>query len=203
MFLNRVSASDENQARNTVIQLSGRDDLDQWSTFLSNGMLCLLCIAIRTSLSTASVRVVTLVRQQKSSLEIGMLMVDFALLYASVNWVLWTDAGILNGIIYMTLTFLNPKEISRVIFIGFYQSIILILMQQRFVSPDLSITVQWPDLADYLLSRLLRVSVTDRLTLAITFYPLQSWGASEWLAGTVMCSHCQSIKNNLTVQRTF
>ena len=103
----------------------------------------------------------------------------------------------------MTLTFLNPKEISRVIFIGFYQSIILILMQQRFVSPDLSITVRWPDLADYLLSRLLRVSVTDRLTLAITFYPLQSWGASEWLAGTVMCSHCQSIKNNLTVQRTF
>jgi len=38
VFLSRVSASDENQARNTVIQLSGRDDLDQWSTFLSNGL---------------------------------------------------------------------------------------------------------------------------------------------------------------------
>ena len=33
--------------------------------------------------------------------------------------------GLLNGIIYITLTSLNPTEISRVILIGFYQSIIL------------------------------------------------------------------------------
>jgi len=38
VFFNRVSASGEAQARNTVIQLSGNDDLDQWSTFLSNGL---------------------------------------------------------------------------------------------------------------------------------------------------------------------
>ena len=81
MLLSRVSASGEDQARNTVIQLSGKDDLDQWSTVLSNGMLCLLCIALCTSLSTAVVRV----RQQKSVSEIGMLMVDFALLCTPVN----------------------------------------------------------------------------------------------------------------------
>jgi len=56
--LSRVSASDENQARNTVIQLSGRDDLDQWSTFLSNGLSLLGSGLIAAVLVTGALQLV-------------------------------------------------------------------------------------------------------------------------------------------------
>ena len=67
------------------------------------------------------------------------------------------EARILNGIIYMTLTFLNPKEISRVIFIGFYQSLIRHAKICQPSSLHLLSTVQSWQIRIF---RLLRVSVT-------------------------------------------
>ena len=117
-------------------------------------------------------------RRQKSVLEIGMLMVDFALLYAPVNWVLRTDAGMLNGIIYMTLTFLNPKEISRVIFIGFYQSLIRHAKICQPSSLHLLSTVQSWQIRIF---RLLRVSQSPPLILSP--HPLQSYIVSIRMVG--------------------
>jgi len=58
VFFNRVSAAGENQARNTVIQLSGKDDLDQWSTFLSNGLSLLSSGLIAAVLVTGALYLV-------------------------------------------------------------------------------------------------------------------------------------------------
>ena len=70
------------------------------------------------------------------------------------------EARILNGIIYMTLTFLNPKEISRVIFIGFYQSLIRHAKICQPSSLHLPSTVQSPVMADYNISRSHRLSLS-------------------------------------------
>jgi len=58
VLFNRVSATGENQARNTVIQLSGNDDLDQWSTFLSNGLSLLSSGLIAAVLVTGALYLV-------------------------------------------------------------------------------------------------------------------------------------------------
>jgi len=58
VFFNRVAASGENQPRNTVIQLSGKDDLDQWSTFLSNGLSLLSSGLIAAVLVTGALYLV-------------------------------------------------------------------------------------------------------------------------------------------------
>ena len=91
------------------------------------------------------------------------------------------EARILNGIIYMTLTFLNPKEISRVIFIGFYQSLIRHAKICQPSSLHLPSTVQSPVMADYNISPFESLAVTASHSLTSPTAILHSEHLNGWL----------------------
>ena len=78
----------------------------------------------------------------------------------------------------MTLTFLNPKEISRVIFIGFYQSLIRHAKICQPSSLHLLSTVQSWQITIF---RLLRVSVTASHSLTSPTAILHSEHQNGWL----------------------
>ena len=78
----------------------------------------------------------------------------------------------------MTLTFLNPKEISRVIFIGFYQSLIRHAKICQPSSLHLLSTVQSWQIRIF---RLLRVSVTASHSLTSPTAILHSEHQNGWL----------------------